>query len=71
MRVRASDGRVVRLTHFHWCAKHIALLNLLQQEVPNMHVEARDEITRTHRTIPVFQLNLDRTELTFLNPEAA
>jgi len=71
MRVRASDGRVVRLLHFTFKEKHISLLLTLQTEVPNIKVDVRDEITHAYRQIPVFQLNLERSELHFLNPEAA
>lgn len=69
MRVRANDGRVMRLLHFRPSSTHIDLLLTLQREVPNMHVEARDEITRVHRTVPVFSLNLERSEIWILNPD--
>jgi len=68
MRVRASDGRVVRLLHFRYCAKHLALILELQSEIPNVKIDARDEVTHAYRQIPAFQLNLERVELAMLNP---
>jgi hypothetical protein len=70
VRVRASDGRIVRLVHFSFREKHVSLLLTLQQEVPNIKVDVRDEITHAFRQLPVFQLNLEKSEITHLNPDA-
>ena len=69
MRLKANDGRIVRLLHFRACSQHINLLLMLQMEAPNSTIEVRDEITKIHRTIPVFSLNLDRSIIWFLNPD--
>lgn len=71
MRVRLDDKRtVVRLSHFTYCAKHIALLMQLQIEVPSLAIPAQT-IAGTMRTVLVADLVLDHEEIRFLNPADA
>lgn len=72
MRVRLHGGKiVVKLLHFNFCSKHVALLMQLQLEVPNL-VLFTDSPSWNPVMVPLHKLDLDHEELRFLNPlEAA
>lgn len=68
MRVRLTNGKtVVKLLHFHYCAKHVALLMQLQLETPNLMLFT-DSPTWNPILVSMHKLNLDHEELRFLNP---
>jgi hypothetical protein len=71
MRVRLDGGKVVvKLLHFRYCSKHIALLMQLQLEVPNM-VLFTESPSWNPFMVPLHKLDLDHEELRFLNPSEA
>jgi hypothetical protein len=71
MRVRLNDGRtVVKLHHFRFCAKHVALLMQLTMEAPSLELKADSNIGMP-KFVLAGDLNLDHMELTFLNPADA
>lgn len=71
MRIRVNGSKaVVRLHHFRFCSKHIALLMQLQAETPSLVLTAESHLDR-YQHILVSDLNLDHEELQFLNPAEA
>lgn len=71
MRVRLVDGRtVVKLHHFRYCSKHVALLTQLSAETPSLELKADSNIGMP-KFVLAGDLNLDHQELTFLNPADA
>lgn len=71
MRARLVNQKtVVRLAHFRFCSKHIALLMQLQIETPSLVLDAESPTDR-HAHILVADLDLNYEELRFLNPAEA
>ena len=59
---------VVRLRHFTFCSKHVALLMQLQIETPSLPLQTDGALKPV---VLVIDLNLDHEKLLFLNPQAA
>lgn len=69
MRVRIEGKKlVVRLMHFRFCSKHVALLSTLQVETPSLPLTVEGP-SGFPMAVLVADLNLDPTELQFLNPD--
>lgn len=68
MRVRDEQGHIVKLLHFRYNLRNLALLQELQRQHDTQNMPIVVERSTVRESIQLFRLQLDSSEVRMLNP---